>query len=163
MYLYFLRHGEAEPYVQSDFDRELTIEGINAATIVGKALCKMKIPFSSALVSPLVRAQQTLRFVSEQLHTFPQETHEHLTPGSDPRTLFSELKHFSGDSHLLLITHEPFASTAISNLISGTNESRVIMKTTNLCCVEVGSIIQKAAGKLLWLLTPEQMKLMIQT
>ena len=152
MILFFLRHGEAGYNAATDADRELTIEGEEASKQIGLFCKKNGIVFTHALVSPITRAQQTAKLVLENLPPVTIETCEHLTPNSDPRNLFEELKHFTDSNVILLVSHEPFCSTAISQLINGAGQAAVIMKTTTLACVEVHLPVGKGMGKLHWLI-----------
>ncbi len=152
MILFFLRHSEAGYNAATDADRELTIEGEESAKQIGIFCRKAGIVFTHALVSPITRAQQTARLVLDQLPPITIESSEHLTPNSDPRNLFDELKHFTDSSVLLLVSHEPFCSNAISQLINGSSQSTIVMKTGTLACVEVHLPVGKGMGKLHWLI-----------
>ncbi|MBW7888037.1 MAG: phosphohistidine phosphatase SixA [Bacteroidetes bacterium] len=158
MILYFLRHGEAARTSGIDADRALTLEGEEASKQIGSFCRKTGIAFTHALVSPYTRAQQTAEFVLKNYPHVSKETCEYLTPDSDPRNLFNELKHFLDSSSILLVSHEPFCSTAISQLISGGERSALVMKTTSLACVEAHLPIGKGLGILHWLITSDIVK-----
>lgn len=155
MILYFLRHGEAGFEAATDADRELTLKGEEAAIHIGLFCRRAKINFTHALVSPLTRAQQTARYVLENLPPVKVETSEHITPDANPRNFFEELQHFPDSSAILLVSHEPFCSTTISQLINNAGHSAIIMKTTSLACVEVHLPVGKGMGKLHWLISSD--------
>ncbi|MFA6437944.1 MAG: phosphohistidine phosphatase SixA [Bacteriovoracaceae bacterium] len=161
MVLYFLRHGQAGHHYATDFERELTDEGKHASKNVGKFCAAMNIHFTHALVSPLIRAQQTAHGVLKKVADVPLTETEHLTPESDPRNLLELLRTFPNDSRVLLVTHEPFVSTCISTLISGSEVAHIVMKTTSFACVETHGIPVKGSGKLRWLLTPDMLENLI--
>ena len=62
--------------------------------------------------------------------------------------MFRELQSYPRDSRLLLVTHKPFASRCIANLISMNSDSKISIKKASLSCVEVGSPVQRGAGVL---------------
>ncbi|MFA5833873.1 MAG: phosphohistidine phosphatase SixA [Bacteroidota bacterium] len=155
MILFFLRHGEAGHHYNTDFERELTNDGKHAAANVGKFFTEMNMHFTHAFVSPLVRAQQTAQTVLQKLPPVVLTETKHLTPESDPRNLFELLRSYSNDSGILLVTHEPFVSTCISTLISGTENVNVVMKPTTLACVETTGAPSHGNGRLRWIVTPQ--------
>ncbi len=158
MHLYFLRHGEAAFTPLGDSERVLTKIGIESADTAAKYCLKLGISFSHIYSSPIIRAQQTAEILKNYFPQLKIHPTDHLTPESDPRNLFEEIRHHTNDSRILLVTHEPFASRCISQLISGTEQSQIVMKTTSLAYVETEGSIGRGSGKLLWLSTNELMR-----
>ncbi len=158
MKIFILRHGEAGPSTGSDFDRVLTDTGETDSRNIGSFCLKAKIHFTQVLVSPITRARQTARFVMEFLPSAPIEATEFLTPDADPKNLFNHLRSFTNESRILCVTHEPFASTCISTLISGTETSHVVMKPASFACVETVGVPSRGNGKVLWLMNSELIK-----
>lgn len=152
MTLYFLRHGEAGMNFPSDFERELTANGENASQHVGQFCKRSMISFTHIITSPLIRAKQTAQEVGRSFPAIAIEESEFLTPDSIPKNLFNFLRSFTSGSKILLVTHEPFASTCISTLISGTETANLVMKTTSLACVETHGTPVRGNGNLLWLI-----------
>lgn len=152
MTLFFLRHGEAGMNFPSDFERELTPNGAIASQRVGEFCERSKISFTHIITSPLIRAKQTAQEVSKSFPSIVTEESEFLTPDSVPKNLFNFLRSFTSGSKILLVTHEPFASTCISTLISGTETANLVMKTNSLACVETHGTPVRGNGNLLWLL-----------
>jgi phosphohistidine phosphatase len=153
--IYFLRHGEAERNAASDFDRELTEQGEVDSRNIGLFCVKSKIHFTYIFASPITRAMQTARLVADQLPHAPIEETEFLTPNSDPKNLFNHLRSLTNESRILCVTHEPFASTCISTLISGSESTHIVMKAGSLACVETDGPPTRGNGKLLWVVSPE--------
>ncbi len=151
MILFFLRHGEAGHNYRSDFERELTDDGKRASKNVGKFCAILNIRFTHALVSPLVRAKQTVHFVLKKLPETPLTETEHLTPESDPQNLFDLLSTYANESKILLVTHEPFVSNCISTLITQDEIANVSMKTSSIACIETIGAPSRGNGRLLWL------------
>lgn len=161
MRLFFLRHADADVGSHgSDSERALSPSGIDDVVAVANALRLMKLTFTVVLSSPLKRARQTAEIATKQFPSIKIQTLEHLLSTSDPENLFRELQSFPRDSRALLVSHEPFVSRCIANLICVGSEPKISIKKAALSCVEVGSPVQRGAGVLLWLLTNEQMRLM---
>ncbi len=60
-----MRHAKAEPYAETDADRELTRRGHDDAAEVGRFLADIGIRPDSALVSSALRTRQTWEHVAE--------------------------------------------------------------------------------------------------
>lgn len=161
MRLYFLRHGDAKVGNMPDVERELTAEGIASAEIAGDALRKMEIPLSRIFSSPLVRAQQTARIVGGKASLFPILTSEFLAPGSDPQDLFKQLRNEAPDSHILLVGHEPFVSSAVSLLTTSSGSIRIDIRKASLTAIDASPALERGSCSLLWSLTPDHMRLML--
>ena len=154
MILYFMRHGEAGFSAARDFDRELTDEGRIMASNAGAFFFRKHLHLTHVLCSPILRARQTAEEFLRHLPSVAVEETEHLTPDSDPRNLLTLLRSFSIDSRLLLVTHEPFVSTCISDIISGGEQSSIIMRPGTVACIDTNGIPARGNGRLHWLLPP---------
>ncbi len=155
MILYFLRHGEAGTNFSSDAERELTDRGIASVRSVGKFLSARNILITRLLCSPLLRARQTAETLVQEIPPIDLEVTEHLTPESDPKHLLMLLRNFLPESAILCVTHEPFASTCLSTLISGNESANIAMKTAAIACVETNGFPSRGNGRLLWLIPPD--------
>jgi phosphohistidine phosphatase len=157
MVLYFIRHGEAGHVAPSDFERTLTPKGEGTVHGVGRALSGLIGRVHGILASPLVRAQQTAGILQDYFDKAAIETCEQLTPGAEPAKLLAELRHYTNDSNILLVSHEPFVSTCISYLACGSSDARISIKPASVGCVHVGAMLERGAGRLDWLMTAEQL------
>ncbi|MGA7159446.1 MAG: phosphohistidine phosphatase SixA [Bacteroidota bacterium] len=161
MRLYFLRHADAEAEGDTiDIDRQLTSEGIAETECIINAVRTLKLNFNAVLTSPMIRAKATAEIIVKQFPSVRVQILEQLISTADPQNLFRELQSFPRDSRVLLVSHKPFVSRCIANLINMTGESKISIKKASLSCVEVGFPVQRGAGVLLWLLTNEQMQTM---
>jgi phosphohistidine phosphatase len=161
MRLFILRHADAETEGhRNDIDRKLTPEGIAEAECVANAIRIMKLNLTAVLTSPTVRAKASAEIVAKQFPSIRIQILEQLVSTGDTQEMFRELQSYPRDSRLLLVTHKPFASRCIANLIGMNNDSKISVKKASLSCIEVGSPVQRGAGVLLWILTNEQMQLM---
>lgn len=136
MKLWLLRHGEAGSATR-DAERELTPRGWRDAGRIGEYLHRQHALPQQVLVSPLVRARQTLEAVSR---AFPQEIHPleepRLVPDADPRQLLAVIEGLPGDA--LLVGHNPILSQVVALLVEGLQPAgrTPVLGTANLVLLE---------------------------
>ncbi len=116
MIIYFLRHADAEDFTGNDFERKLTIKGLDQAARVGNFCKRYSIQPEVFLTSPLVRARQTAEIVGKKTGVTPVIA-DWLACGMTPATLIEKLQPLSTKSSVLLVGHEPDLSTAVSYLL----------------------------------------------
>jgi phosphohistidine phosphatase len=157
MRIYFLRHGEAG-VAASDTDRALTEIGSRDSSNIASLCRRSLITFTHVLTSPILRAKQTAVLAIAHQPAITMEESEFLTPNADPKNLIQFLRSFTTESHILCVTHEPFAGTCISSLISGTESSQIVMKPASMACVETYGAPSRGNGRLLWLINPDMVR-----
>ena len=93
------------------------------------------------------------------------EIWDELKPEGNRKELYRKLSQkFKQDSSILIVGHEPYLSTLISEVISegnrvGTAGGRVVLKKAGLAKVRItSSSHQMIHGELRWLLTPKHLK-----
>lgn len=109
------RHGEAG-VAPRDEDRELTLRGISSLEAAVAAFDQWRgdqllPPVSACRYSPLVRTRQTASILSTALG-LTAEACPALAPGADllaPEGFLDE-----AESHLILVSHQPFVSELIA-------------------------------------------------
>lgn len=157
LYLYIVRHGEAEPLTHEDQARQLTEHGKWEAKRTALWLKTQVNEFTQTYVSPYVRAQQTKDII---LETGPStkhiETETMLTPEGNASAvmdyiLASVSKDSEEDQHILCVSHMPLVSYLIGELTGYTP----IMATAGVAQIAVN--MDKWQGQLKTLLSPEQM------
>jgi len=119
MRLYFLRHAEAEDG-PVDARRELTAKGRRDSRRVGRYLQRLEVGFDRVFASPLVRAQQTARWVLEagQAVRGPQlETARALLNTTTAAGFSRWLRRLPADACVLLVGHEPSLSGHVRRLL----------------------------------------------
>ncbi|MGY2282124.1 phosphohistidine phosphatase SixA [Pseudomonas gingeri] len=132
MKLWVLRHGEAEPQVRSDAERNLTAHGRkevlrSAAHLIGQ-------PLTAIYASPYVRAQQTAQLVREALGFEPEIiTVPWLTPETHPSKV---LEHLDTPDNLLVVSHQPLVGSLIGLLEDGHLRTAQPMSTASLAELE---------------------------
>lgn len=113
MKIYFIRHGIAEPYANSDFERVLTLEGkIKLNESFRDFVFDNNLEEFIILSSPLVRAKETAEILSDKLNA-DFEIVDFLK-GCYTKELLENLE---VDKNYILISHEPYISQWIHDLI----------------------------------------------
>ena len=157
VYLYIVRHGEAEPLTQEDQARALTEHGKWEAQRTALWLKTQVTEFSHTFVSPYIRAQQTKDIILEHgPSTLLQETETMLTPEGNATAAMDYIlasidQKSEHEQHILCVSHMPLVSYLIGELTGYTP----IMATAGVAQIAVD--IEKWQGHLKALLSPEQM------
>jgi len=149
MYLYFLRHGEADwpKWEKSDDERPLTKRGKKEMREVGKLLARMKAKPELILTSPLPRASETAEIAAEHLQIKCREDNL-LSPGFRGPALERLLKRYPAES-LMVVGHEPDFTETISALTGGSLK----LSKAGVALVELDRSWRR--GRLLWLFPPK--------
>jgi phosphohistidine phosphatase len=121
MQIFLMRHGIAtEPGEggYADDERPLTEEGRKRLKEAGRRLAGLIDPPSHVLTSPLLRALETAEIAARELgFTGSLETTKLLKPNSNPEDLILSLAGFEATSKLLLVSHQPFVSRCLGELL----------------------------------------------
>jgi phosphohistidine phosphatase len=149
--LWFLRHGDAEPYgARPDSERRLTERGEAQAVSAGRALAALGCSFAHLFTSPKVRGRDTARLAAPPLAAEPTD-HEALASGFD-RDDALELLHAAGaGERLLVVGHEPDFSQVVHDLTG----ARVDLKKGGVAGVRMKGT---AGGELVVLLRPNELE-----
>lgn len=141
-----MRHGEAGFSASSDSSRSLTPFGIRQAIQAGQWLKQQNFQFDIGLVSPYLRAQQTLAELSSQVSVSTVETDKLLVPGGNPEYIANLLSTFSsqGFEQVIIVSHLPLVGYLVNELCP--DISPPMFPTASIACIELTSTI----GKLEW-------------
>jgi phosphohistidine phosphatase len=160
--LYILRHGEAGQRMSvasRDADRSLTVSGKKEVEDIARALDELDLGLDHILTSPLNRAKETAEIVSRILKLDGKlEESQELKPESARLELYRKLEKLKQDATVLLVGHEPYLSTMIGEITTGSPSSRIVLKKGGLARVHINSFAPKVSGELRWLLTPKLLK-----
>lgn len=121
MNIWIMRHGEAGFNAPTDSERSLTAQGKNAAFAQGKWLgeyfIQQNIQLDKILVSPYLRAKQTLEEVTKGMQAvgFSQnftnliEEWDEITPSGSPEIIQDYLTFLNeeGAKQILIVSHLP--------------------------------------------------------
>ena len=168
MNLFILRHGiavERDPVsFPDDSRRPLTLKGEDRLQAVCEAMKALELSFDHLLSSPFRRASQTAEIVAAALGLKKAlEFRDELTPEGDPKSLIKYLSKLEPTpENVMLVGHEPYLSSFISQLISGEAAAGIELKKGGLAKLEIEAPLRFGnCAKLAWLLTPKQMTLMV--
>jgi phosphohistidine phosphatase len=152
MYLYFLRHGEADwpNWKKSDDERPLTKAGKKEMREVAKFLARVKAKPDLILTSPLPRAAQTAEIAAEHLK-IKCRVEGLLAPGFGKRELESLFEKYPEQS-LMLVGHEPDFSGAIAALTGAS----VKLSKAGVALADVD--LPSGKARLHWLFPPKLAK-----
>jgi phosphohistidine phosphatase len=159
-----MRHGEAVKNIQSgpsasDADRPLTMSGKQEIEEISYFLKKLNIKFSLIVSSPLKRAHQTAYIVSKIFKVINKlEDWDELKPEAAKQALVDRLSKLKEDSTILMVGHEPFLSSFISEIAFGNPSGNLVLKKGGFVRLRVLSNFPKMTAELCWLLSPRLMR-----
>ena len=149
MKLYFVRHGIAEDYVESDFARELTPRGrrrvARSAVVMRRLNLRPRLIFSS----PRLRARQTAETIAIELE-IPLTLADEVNFGFDLHDVSALTRDLDSGDEVMFVGHNPDMSLLVHEL-TGVN---VAMKKGGLARVDVFGGAAPP-GELVWLIAPK--------
>jgi phosphohistidine phosphatase SixA len=153
MNLYLLRHADAEVASSTgkDADRALSAKGRETMKVVGAAFARVAEP-AEIFHSPLRRARETAEFVAAQLPGASLTEVPWLTPESDPRIAFDEIRARRGD--LLWVGHQPHLGRTLGYAVTGTEEAEIPMKKASIARISFSGTHPSPPGTLKWIISP---------
>ncbi|NVK24737.1 MAG: phosphohistidine phosphatase SixA, partial [Gammaproteobacteria bacterium] len=123
IFLYIVRHGEAEPIFKQDELRELTEHGRWEAKRTAMWLNTQVKQFAQVYVSPYIRAQQTKDIILEKgPKALQQEVLSELTPEGNAQRAMDfllakvDVLNPQEDVNILCVSHMPLVSYLIGEL-----------------------------------------------
>lgn len=163
MDLYVLRHGEAGqslPAGGRDSQRPLTVTGLEEVEQVAEGVSALGVKIDLVATSPLKRSIQTAQVVAKTLRIKKAtiEEWDELKPEGKRAELYRKIGQFKEGSSVMLVGHEPYLSTMISEIIFGNATGEILLKKAGLAKIALNSLQPRVKGELRWLLTPRQLK-----
>ncbi|WP_394515024.1 phosphohistidine phosphatase SixA [Pantoea sp. SGAir0215] len=156
MQVFIMRHGDAALDAASDSVRPLTLCGCDESRQMANWLKDQAVDIERVLVSPYLRAQQTLATVREAL-PLPDgaDILPELTPGGDPGLVGCYLQTLAneGVKSVLVISHLPLVGYLVSELCP--QETPPMFATSAIACVDFDPA--ESQGKLLWQASPKKL------
>lgn len=157
MQIFIMRHGEAAIDAASDAIRPLTERGKRESIEMAEWMTKQGHTIDYVLVSPYLRAQQTLDAVKADL-VLPNkiETDEGLIPGGNPSHIAHYLRALgdTGYKNILVISHLPLVGYVVAELCPAV--CAPMFSTSTIACVDFD--LSKGTGGLLWQVSPSTLK-----
>ncbi len=156
MRIYLLRHGIAEDGLgKPDSERALTAEGIKKLHEVMKTLRDAGVTPTLVISSPYKRAIETAKIAAADLgYEGTLEKSSALTPDSNPKDIWAELRARKGEADLLLVGHEPLFSSLTAFLLNAPS-LLVDFKKGGVVAIEMAGFTAQPHGVLRWYLTPK--------
>lgn len=159
MEIYLMQHGPALPKDQ-DPEEGLNPEGKERIHASGQALKKMGVAFDAILSSPKKRSKQTAAIVAEAVG-FPVEKiveTKKVKAMAPPEETIQALSEFSGARRVLVAGHLPSVAEMASFLLTEGSKAAVQFEMGGCCLIDVDKL-PTHSGRLLWYLTPLQLRL----
>jgi len=167
MKLLFIRHGRAEErslltsFTRRDNVRPLTEAGRKDMRKAAKGLRKIAPDIDVLASSALTRARQTAEIIQRVFSNKEITTVLALAPGSPPEKLLAWLDTHPAEATVALIGHEPELSQATAWFLSETASTFLSYKKGGVSLVEFDGRALPGQGRLLWLLTPAQLRRLV--
>lgn len=156
MQVLIMRHGDAVPDAVSDALRPLSERGRDESRQMAFWLSDQQIDIDRVLVSPYLRAQQTLSVVQSIL-SLPEENDclTELTPGGDAQLVSYYLQTLAkeGTNAVLVVSHLPMVGYLVAALCP--EETAPMFATSAIAKVTVDA--QTGHGVLDWKIGPTQL------
>jgi phosphohistidine phosphatase len=152
MYIFIMRHGEAEPYRDGDKSRQLTSFGTTQAEHAAKWIFKQLKELSAeneildtAFVSPYTRTLQTLEAVKTSVSIADVQTQSMITPMGDAEDVQDYIDAYSQLQptlqFMLIVSHMPLVSLLADKLCVGFNAK--IFDTADVLLIDYDPIESK--------------------
>ncbi|MDO2877006.1 phosphohistidine phosphatase SixA, partial [Escherichia coli] len=122
MQVFIMRHGDAALDAASDSVRPLTTNGCDESRLMANWLKGQKVEIERVLVSPFLRAEQTLEEVGDCLNLpSSAEVLPELTPCGDVGLVGAYLQALTneGVASVLVISHLPLVGYLVAELCPG--------------------------------------------
>ena len=155
--LYLVRHaiaaerGEEWP---DDAKRPLTERGMARFKEVAKGLNGLDVAIDEVFTSPLIRAKQTADLLAAGITGKPTvKLLDALAPGHTAVQVMSQLAKSAKRRRIALVGHEPDLGELAAHVIGA--RRALPFKKGGICRIDVASLSTKAAGTLVWFVTPK--------
>lgn len=143
MQLYILRHSDADTKAEHDDDRHLSDKGVLQSQRAARFCEAHDLKPELILSSPIRRAHQTAKFISEHLRV-EMRLVRWLACGAQPQAVLKELYEYRGLPSLMLVGHEPDFSQLVASLIGAAHPESVHIRKGSLTQLTVFDL--KAGG-----------------
>lgn len=154
MQLYLLRHADADTVAAHDDDRHLSDKGISQSQRTARFCEAHDVQPKLILTSPIRRAHQTAKIVSEHLRVEMKIVHW-LACGARPEDMLHELEKFAAHKSVMVVGHEPDFSHFAAHLIGAKSDGLHIRKSS-LSSIEIFEFA-KDGGRLEFSIPPRLM------
>ena len=157
MQVFIMRHGDAALDAASDSVRPLTTHGCDESRLMASWLKGQKVEIERVLVSPFLRAEQTLEEVGDCLNLpSSAEVLPELTPCGDVGLVGAYLQALTneGVASVLVISHLPLVGYLVAELCPG--ETPPMFTTSAIASV---TLDESGKGQFNWQMSPCNLKM----
>jgi phosphohistidine phosphatase len=144
MFLYLLRHADAEATAESDEARVLTEKGREQARRVARFMEAHELHLSLILSSPFRRAHETAQAVADQMRAEVLVV-PWLASGMHAQTGVEELKTYRNQTSVMLVGHEPDFSQLAAHFLGLPSNTQFRVRKASLTLIDL-PILRAAAG-----------------
>ena len=145
---------------ESDDRRPLTSRGVKRMRKVARGLREVIDRIDVLATSPYTRAVETAEIVSDEFGIGPAEVSASLVPDVQFNEFEEWARAYAHHNLLAIVGHEPHLSGLVMWLMTGNGDSRLELKKGGACLLDFDSDIRRGSGRLLWLLTPGQLRML---
>ncbi|CNJ12397.1 phosphohistidine phosphatase SixA [Yersinia mollaretii] len=156
MQVFIMRHGDAALDAASDALRPLTLCGQDESRQIASWLNEQSVDIDQILVSPYLRAEQTLEVVRGVMPLpAEQEVMPELTPGGDAAFISCYLQALAKEDHeaVLVISHLPLVGYLVAELCPG--QCPPMFATSAIACISLNG--ETGKGTFDWQVSPTQL------
>jgi phosphohistidine phosphatase len=146
MFLYLLRHADADTPAESDDARALSEKGQAQAQKVARFCEAHDMHLSLILTSPVRRAHETAVIMSAKMRADVMIV-PWLSCGMNPATALEELKAYRSLGSVMLVGHEPDFSQFAAHLLGVATNTSLHIRKASLTLVEL-EFFRAGAGRL---------------
>ena len=155
--IYIVRHAIAAERGDDwpdDTKRPLTEQGIGKFKEAVGGLKELDATIEEIFTSPLVRARQTADLLAAGVRGRPTvKVLDALSPGQPPATVMAQLAKVAKRRCIALVGHEPDLGELAAYLVGARRP--LPFKKGGICRIDLASLSTKAAGTLVWFVTPK--------
>jgi phosphohistidine phosphatase len=140
-----------------DADRPLTARGAKRTASAARGLARIEPRVGLVASSPLTRAEQTARIVTERCGLGDFETTGALAPGASYRKVLEWLRTHRDSGDVVLVGHEPDLGKLAGTLVFGA-PTWLPLRKAGACAIEIDGDFQPGTGRLVWFLQPKLLR-----
>ena len=157
MQVYIMRHGDAAIQAASDAARPLTQKGKDESALMAGWLSnhQPQIEIDKVLVSPYLRAEQTLQIIRDNFKLPTQmQVMEELTPGGHAEFVADHIRDLAtlGANAVLVVSHLPLVGYLVSELCP--HKEPPMFTTSTIACINLN--MEQLRSDVEWMLSPSQ-------
>lgn len=164
MKLLLVRHAAAEDKEafeqtgEPDDKRPLTSDGRKKMKRAGAGIAELVPQLELIATSPLTRAVQTAEILARSYDGLAVTVVDALDPLQPYEAFLGWLKRLDDVDAVAVVGHEPHLSGLTSWLLTGQDRPFLEFRKGGACLLEFDSVIESAAARMRWLLTPSQLR-----